>query len=384
MPEVMIVGAGLTKVDEHWDRNLESLLAESALKALDDAKISKVDSIYVANLVGEVLQEQAHLGCLVAEELGMSGVPAVRIEAAAASGVAAVRAAMMDIASGNSEIVLVAGGDKLSDGSTSEATSCMMMAERQEYAGFVGATPTGLSALLYQIYLKRYAAKQDDIALFPVICHENAVTSPHAQYQYKISLESVLTSPYVSEPLHRLECAGIGDGAASLILCTKEAARRLDGSKAELSACTLATDIMTAYDREDPLALNSLQRASNSAYEISGITRDEVDTVELHDAFSILAPLSLEAAGFVSKGRGAAMIKNQEVSLSGKLPANTFGGLKARGYPAGATGVYQVCELFLQVTGRAGKNQVDGAKVGVAQSVGGLAGSSGVAVVRAA
>lgn len=384
MGSVYIVGVGLTKVDEHWDKSLESLIAESAVKALDDARISRVDSIYVSNMAGEVLQEQAHLGCLVAEELGMSGVPAIRVESAGASGVAALRAAMMDITSGASEIVLVSGGDKLSDGSTSDATSCMTMAERQEYAGFVGATPAGLTALLYQIYLKRYSAKQDDVALFPVICHENAVTSPHAQYQYKISLDSVLSSPYVSEPLRRLECAGIGDGAASLILCSKEAARRVDGSKAELSACTLATDIMTAYDREDPLALNSLQRASNSAHEISGISRDQVDTIELHDAFSILAPLSLEAAGFASRGKGASMIKNQEVSLSGKLPANTFGGLKARGYPAGATGVYQVAELFLQVTDRAGKNQVDGAKVGVAQSIGGLAGSSGVAVVRAA
>jgi len=381
--KVFIIGHGLTKVDEHWDLSMESLLAESATKALDSAGLSRVDEIYVANVFGEVLQEQAVLGAVLAEELGMSGVSALRVEAGSASGAAALRAGAAAIQSGAANVVLVSGVEKMSDGTAEEAVELSSMEERQEYAGYMGVHQAATAALLYKQYMKRFGARQEDVAQFAVISHANAVNAPHAQYPFKISLESVMKSPYVAEPLRRLESTSVADGAASVVLCAEEVANKLDVPKTRLSACSLATDYPMAFDREDPLHLQALARAAQNALQLAGLSRKDIGLVELHDSFSIMAALSLESSGLFPRGKAAEAAASGKLSLEGELPINTFGGLKARGYPLGATALYQVAEAHMQLTGQAGKNQLHDIHAAMVQSLAGTGGTAAVCILEA-
>ncbi len=381
MGKVYVAGAGFTKIAEHWEKSLEQLMAEAAAKALEDAGISGVNSIYVANMAAEALQEQAHLGALLAEDLNLSGIPAFRVEAAEASGAAAVYAASSEILSGKADAVLVVGGEKLSDGLAEEVTSILLMGQRQEYVGYIGASFTALNALLYQLYLQRYNLSEEDVAIFPAISHEHAAGVKHAQYPFKISLEKVLASPYVAKPLRRFEISGIGDGAAAIVLVGERLAEKLNTEKTELYIAA-ATDYLTPFEREDPLYFPALARASREALRMASIERREIDLLELHDSTSIMAAVSLESTGFAERGKAGKLARAGEFNLGGSLPCNTFGGLKARGHPIGATGIYQIAETYLQLTERAGGNQVDGAKVGMAQSIGGLGATAITTVLK--
>jgi len=368
--KVYVAGVGFTKIAEHWDKSLEQLMAEASVKALESAGLMAVNAIYVGNMLGEVLQEQGHLGSIIAEYVGLSRVPAFRVEAAEASGAAALYAGAMDILSGKSDAVLVVGGEKLSDGLPEEVYSTLMIGGRQDYEGFIGAEFYSLNALLYKLYRKRYG-ESDDVAMFPVISHQHAEGVPHAQYPFKIPLEKVLSSPFISEPLRRLEVSGIGDGAAAVILVSEKLAEKIKAPKTELYAAS-ATDYVNPFEREDPLKFESLSMATRKVLEDAGVKRSEIDFIELHDATSIMAAISLESCGFARPGEAGKLAVRGEFDLSGSLPCNTFGGLKARGHPLGATAIYQVAEAYLQLTEQAGKNQVDSAENGLVQSLGGV------------
>jgi acetyl-CoA acetyltransferase len=383
MTRVFIKGVGLTKVEEHWDKGIDYLMAAAALDAIKNSAIERIDAIYVGNVSAEVMQYQTQLGAVASEQLGLIGVPSIRVEAADASGAAALREAYIAIASGLIKTALVIGVEKLSDGMLEEIMSITSMFDRHDYAGYQGITQTSLAALLYRHYLERYEVPQEYVAQFPVIMHENASTAPHAQYQFKISIESVMNSPIVSEPLRRLECTAAADGAAALILCGEDILGKADRSNAvEVAAVSMSTDFVSPFDREDPLKLNAVSLAFNDSLTRAKINRRDVNIIELHDSFSILAALILESIGYSQEGRAGIDAKSGRYSLNGELPINTFGGLKARGHPFGATGIYQVAELYLQLAGLAGKNQVDNARVGVALSLGGLGATAVSTVLR--
>lgn len=369
MAGVYVAGAGFTKVAEHWDKGLEQLMAEAALKAMEDSGVSTVNAIYIGCALSELLQAQTNLGALMAENVGLVGVPAFRVEAAEASGAAALYAGFCDIASGKSEAVLVVGGEKLSDGLAEEVHSSLMMSGRSWYEGFIGADFYALNALLYRLYSRRYGG--EEVPLFPVISHEHAEGVPHAQYPFKISLERVLESPFIAEPLRMLEVSGIGDGAAAVVLVSEDLARKLGSPKARLFIES-ATDYVSPFEREDPLRLQSIILSVSRALEQAGLSRNEVSLLELYDATSILAALCLESGGFAPPGSAGKLAKRGELSLNGSLPCNTFGGLKARGHPLGATPIYQAAEIYLQLTGQAGKNQLDSPKAGLAIALGGV------------
>jgi len=372
LKKTYIAGIGLTKVGEHWEKSLENLMAESAVKALDSAGLSRVDEIIVANAYGEVLQEQSTLGSVAAEELGLTGTTAYRVEAGAASGALAIRQAWLSIQSGAANAVLVCGVEKLSDGSAEEMLKLVSTDDRYEVAGEIGAHHFANAALLYRLYLRRYGAKQDGIAQLPVICHANAAGSQHAQYPFKVSLEDVLKSPFVAEPLHRLETTAVADGAASVIICSEEIARKLDSPKALIGGVAAATGYPNPFDREDPLYIHAVANATTQALKMRGIERREISFVETFDSTSIMAALILESSGLVPRGKTGEMALAGKLSLSGELPINTQGGLKARGHPAGATAVYQAAEAYMQLTEQAGKNQLDNPRFGLVQSVAGL------------
>ncbi len=380
MRRVYAVGASLIRIDEYWGESLDSM-ASQLVDGLISLAPPKIDAVFVANAFGEVLQSQSNLGAIIAEDLGLTGVAAYRVEAGEASGAAALHAAYQSIGAGLADTVLVVGVEKLSDASPEEATAALSLSERYDYVGYQGIPQLAIASMMYGHYLRRYEVPQEMVAQIPVLMHEHAVNSPHAQYRFKISLESVLSSPPVAEPLRRLECAGLGDGAAALLLCSSDALSGIRHDEVvELAGMACSTDVVTPFDREDPLRLGAASRAFEEALARAGTDRKELKVLEIHDSYSILGCLILESIGLSEPGKSGLDVKRGKYGLGGELALNTFGGLKARGHPCGATGVYQAVEVFLQLTGRAGNCQVDDARVGAMINLAGL-GSCGFAAV---
>ncbi len=382
MGAVYVAGVGYTRVSEHWERPLTELASEAALAAIRDAGVERVDAIYFANAAAEVTSHQIGVSAIVSEELGLSGVPAVRVECGEASGMAAFIQAHAAVSSGLAEVALVVGAEKLSDLMPEEYNTVYTMTLPHETMGFAGITPAAVAALLYRIYMERYEVPQEFVAQFPVLMHRNAKGVAHAQFPFEVRLEDVLSSPYVAAPLRRLETTAPCDGAAALVLVSEDSLGSVrSGSVTRVGGIGFRTDYVSPFDREDPLFVSSVALSVEEALLRSGIGRDDVDVLELHDSFSVMAPLILESAGFSHRGKSGLRLKEGSYDLNGELPVNTFGGLKARGHPFGATALYQLAELHLQLTGRAGKNQVDGARRGLAVSTSGFGAISGAAVL---
>jgi len=378
MRPVAVAGVGLTKVMEHWKKGLKDLFAEAALKAMEDAGTEDIDSIYVANMLGAPLQGQLQLGAMMASALGRSGISATAVEAASAGGGVAFHEGVKAVASGYSDCVLVGGVEKMSDGLPGEVYSAMAMAEDQEYTAYTGITKMGMNALVHRLYMDRFRVKPEDVAMFAVSSHENAVGSPHAQYPFRASVDRIMASPMEADPIHMLECAGVGDGAAVVVLMPAE---NVNGG-VEVAGTAVATDAYYLSGRRDILTLDAVKGAATRAYGMAGVSPEDMDLLEVHDDTTIMGVLSLEDLGFAEKGRGAAFAAEGKTVRSGELPTNTFGGLKARGNPLGATGLYQICEIAMQLQGRAGDCQVEGARVGLAQCVGGLGSTCAVTILR--
>jgi acetyl-CoA C-acetyltransferase len=372
MRKVAIVGVGCTEVGEHWDRTFRDIFAEAAVKALDDSGVNKVDALYVGNMSSGYLQLQEHLGTLMADTLGMKGISTAKIEAACASGGMAMHIGFQAVGSGLADYVLVGGIEKMTDASIPDVTSALIMAEDQEYCAYTGVSFVGLNAMLMRLYMEKFNVKPEEIAYFPVVCHKHAVNNPFAQFKTPITVDAVLKSPLVADPIHLLECAPIGDGAAAALLCPLDIAKKIVDTPVEILASAAANDTLSLHEREDLTSFQASTLSARKAYEMAKVKPKDIHILEVHDAFSILGVLALEDLGFVDKGKGAKFINEGQIEIGGKLPTNTFGGLKARGHPVGATGVYQIVELVLQLRNEAGKNQVKPAEIGLAQNIGGI------------
>jgi acetyl-CoA C-acetyltransferase len=385
MRRVFIAGVGATRVDEHWDKSLRDLMRESSLKAIQDSGLSKkdIEAIYVGNMSSGFLQGQEHLGSLLATWIGVPGVAAAKVEAACASGGAALHQAYLAVRSGVYDCVLVVGVEKMTDAYTGDVTDALVMAEDQEYVAFTGLSFVALNAFVYRYYMKKYGVRQEDIAYFAVHDHKYAVNNPLAQYPRPITLDEVMKSPLVADPIHLLESAPIGDGSAALVLCSEEKLKALSKDvHLEIAGSAVATDVFSLHERADPTTLLATVKAARKAFSMASIEPKDVDVLEVHDAFTVLGVIHLEDMGFAKKGEGWRLLKEGQLEKDGDLPTNTMGGLKARGHPVGATGIYQVYEITLQLRGEAGKNQVPDPEVGVAQNVGGVGGTVAVHVVR--
>mgnify|MGYP000356633707 CR=1 FL=1 len=385
MRKVFVIGTGLTKIGEHWDRSLRDLITEAILAAVDDAavEVKNIEAIYIGNMSSGYLQGQEHLGSLVATWLGIPGVAACKIEAACASGGAAFHQAYLAVASGQYDCVIASGVEKMTDAVTSDVTSALIMADDQEYVAYTGATFVGLNALVYRHYMEKYGVKQEKIAAFSVHCHKYAKYNPYAQFRREVTLEEVLRSPMIADPIHLLEAAPIGDGAAAVMLCSEDFLNKLKlEKKVEVIASTLATDAFSLYDREDITTLRATRIAAEKAYRMAKVSPKDIDVLEVHDAFSILGVIHLEDLGFAKKGEGWKLVEEGELEVDGSIPTNLFGGLKARGHPVGATGIYQIVEVAWQLQGKASKCQVDNAELGLAQSVGGVGGTVVINILK--
>lgn len=374
--DVSIIGVGQTPVGEHWERSLSDLAAAAARQARDDAGDVAVQALYVGNMAAGQLSGQEHLGALLADVLGLRGIEAFRAEAADASGAAALRQGYLAVASGAFETVMVIGVEKPTDVTGGLRAGVMASALDAEHEALHGATPVAMAALLMQRYLHETGAQVADFAGFSVNAHRNAAGNPNAMYRNAIKPEVFAAAPPVATPVGLFDAAPDGDGAAALILTVTDLARDRVPQPVRIAASAVATDTLALQDRADLLALSAARRSVEKAYRQAGITPDQVDVFELHDSFTILAALSLEAAGFAGRGEGYKLAADYLAGVRARPALATFGGLKARGHAGGATGIYQVAEVALQLRDEAGENQVAGARIGMAQNLGGVGGTA--------
>jgi len=369
--DVSIVGIGQTPVGEHWEKPLRILGSEAVLFALNHAGLDRTEALYVGNMLSGQLSRQQNLGALIADHAGMRGIEAIKVEAACASGAAALRMAYIAVAGGIHDIVVACGVEKMTDSLSNRTSSALATAADALYEGDHGLTFVALNALLMQRYLHEYGYQRADFAGFSINAHHNAVHNPNAMFRRAISVGSFERAPMIASPVSLLDSSGIGDGAAAVVLMPTEMARTHGLRGVRIAGSAVATDSVALHDRRDPMFLRACALSTQRALAQASLRPEHIDFFELHDAFTIMAALSLEACGFAKKGEGVRMAMEDEISLVGKLPVCTMGGLKARGHPVGATGLYQAVEAVQQLLGLAGENQLQGCRVGMTQNIGG-------------
>jgi acetyl-CoA C-acetyltransferase len=376
----------MTDFGELWDMSLRTIWAEAALAALADAGVDKVDLITIGCMSPGLFVGQEHLASLLADELGMAGTAASRVESACASGGLALRAGFAEVASGLSDTVLVTGVEKMNDVDGADATYALGTAADQEWEGFHGITFPGLYAMLARAHMQRYGTTVEQLAAVAVKNHANGLLNPHAQYHLKLTVEAALQSTMVADPLRLMDCSPVTDGAAALVLTTVDKARALAGDRpiVTITGSGLATDTISLANRDDLTELKAVRVAGERAYAMAGRKPEDLDVVEVHDCFTIAEIMAIEALGLFEPGRGARAAVDGLTAIGGKIPVNTSGGLKSKGHPVGATGVAQVAEIVTQLRGEAGDRQVAGAKTGLAQNMGGSGGSSIVHILEVA
>jgi acetyl-CoA C-acetyltransferase len=382
MTNVSIIGIGQTDVREHWDTSIRHLAWYAIEAAMDDAHHHQIDAIYVGNMLAGQLSNQNHLGALIADFAGLRGTEALTVEAADASGGAALRQAVLGVQSGLIETALVVGVEKVTDESGSTVPAALATALDGDYEVIHGQTLAGAAALLMRRYMAEYGVTLVDFAGFSVNAHANAAGNPRAMYRNRIKPEAFASAPMTAEPVSLFDEAPTGDGAAAVIITGADRAADMVARPVRIAASTLATDSLALHDRRDVLWLSAAERSARLAFERAGLTPDDIDVFELHDSFTILAALSLEACGFAARGEGWQLARDGAIGRDGRIPISTFGGLKARGNPIGATGLYQIVEVAQQVRGAAGDCQVAGARIGLAQNLGGMAATAVTHILR--
>ncbi len=369
MRKVAILGIGQIKVDEHWDKSLREIGGEAAFLAMQDAGMDKVDALYVGNMLAPMVSGQNQLGTFFSDWVGLWKQEAVKIEAACGSGAAAFRSALMAVASGDVESAMVVGVEKMTDKAGRDVTAALATAADADYEVEQGVSFVGINAMVMRRYMHEFGWKHEDFAPFSINAHANAIHNPYARLHEKVNVEKFERSSMVATPINLLDASPVGDGAAAAIIVPAEKVMRQP--KIVVAASAAATDTIAVHSRKDPMFLNAAYLSSKQAYGMAGITPDDVDVFELHDAFSIMAALSLEATGFAERGQGVRLGLENQIGVKGRIPVCTRGGLKARGHPVGATGMYQIVEVAQQLRGECGATQVDGAMIGMAQNIGG-------------
>jgi acetyl-CoA C-acetyltransferase len=371
MREVAVQGIGQTPVEEHWERSLRDLATEAGLAAMRDAGVDRIDAVFVGNMLSGQVARQENVGALVADWMGQRGAEGFKVEAACASGAAAFRAAYLAVASGALDAVLAVGVEKMTETSGAETTAALATAADADYEGMQGVTFVGLNALIMQRYLFEFGWKHTDFGAFSINAHANGARNPNARLREPITERDYARARMICEPINLLDASPIGDGAAAVLLLPAEKVKSGPRPKILVAGSAAASDSVAVHDRRDPMFLSAAFSSAHKAYDQAGVTPSQIDFFELHDAFSILSALSLEACGFAERGQGPRLALDGAIRMDGKLPICTQGGLKARGHPVGATGMYQIVEVAQQLRGEAGDNQLSKARIGMAQNIGG-------------
>ena len=369
MRPVSIVGIGQIPVQKQTQHSLRQMAAQVVHLAMKDAEVERVDALFAGNMLGDELQGQKHVAALIADEAGLSGIEALDVRAATGTGAAALRMAYLAVASGEANLAIAVGVEKMSEG---VATPVLAKALDAELEVVNGDTLIGKNAEIMRRYVQKYNVPEDGFVNFALNAHTNARTNPNALFKDKIvTREKVLTSRIIQYPLRLFDSSPICDGAAAVVLAPTEEARAYSPNPVKILGAGVATDRFRVFDREDPLFLEASHLSALKAFRHANVHRRDVDFFELHDAFSIMSTLILEAVGYAKQGEGWRLAQEMRIGLEGDIPIATMGGLKARGHPIGGTALYQTSEIVLQLTGRAGPNQLPNPEIAMMQSVGG-------------
>lgn len=369
MRDVAVIGAGMTKFGELWGKSIKDIYVEAALKAMDDAGVKNVDSIYVGAMSSGLFVGQEHLGAVMADYLGVKPIPATHVESACASGGISFRQAYLEVASGASDIVLAGGVEKMTDGA--DVTEALASAADQEYEVYHGITFPGLYAMIAHAHMKAFGTTRKQLAAVAVKNHRNGAMNRNAQFRSEITIDQVLRATMVADPLGLLDCSPVSDGAAAVVVASMDVAKKLKKKPVRVIASAQASDTIALHARPSLTALPSVVAAAKKAYKMAGLKVSDIDLCEVHDCFTIAEIVVTEDLGFFKKGEGGKAAERGLTSIGGKIPINTSGGLKSKGHPVGATGIAQIIELYEQLTGKAGDRQVKGARIGMAQNMGG-------------
>jgi acetyl-CoA C-acetyltransferase len=388
MREVAVIGIGGTKFGELWDTSFRDMGMQAGLAAVADAKLAAedIDALYVGNMSAGRFIEQEHVAALIADYSGLARdhIPATRIEAAGASGGLAFREGYLAVASGMHDIVVVGGAEKMTDVGDVLATEIQSSAADQQWEVVFGATLPALFAMIARRHMHEFGTTREQIAQVAVKNHKHGALNPNAQFQREIDLSTVLKAPRVAEPLGVFDCAPLSDGAAAVVLCSMDRARSYTTKPIRIIASTQASDTLALHSRTSITSFPATQVAALKAFRLARKTPDQVQVAEVHDNFTIAEILAIEDLGFFPKGQGGKATMDGETTFGGKVAVNTSGGLKARGFPFGATGVAQVVELVQQLRGEAGKRQVPDASLGLAQNTGGTGATVVVSLLEVA
>ncbi len=382
MRDVAVIGVGITKFGELWGKSIKDIFVEAALKAIEDAGVDHIDSMYVGAMSPGLFVGQEHLGAVMADYLGVTPVPATRVESACASGGASFRQAFLEVASGASEIVLAGGVEKMTDGA--DVTDVLATAADQEYEVYHGITFPGLYALIARAHMQRYGTTREQLAAVAVKNHRNGAKNPNAQFRSEVTLEQVMKSTMVADPLRLLDCSPVSDGAAAVIVASMDVAKKLGKNPIRVIASAQASDTIALHSRSDVTILGSVVNAAQKAYKMAGVKPSDINLVEVHDCFTIAEIVVSEDLGFFEKGKGGEAVEKGWTSIEcNRIPFNTSGGLKSKGHPVGATGIAQIIEVYEQLGGNAGARQVKGAHIGMAQNMGGSGASCVIHILEA-
>lgn len=380
MKGVAIIGVGQTKFGELWEKSLSDIAVEAGLRAIEDAEVSgrEIDAIYGGNMSAGRFTEQEHIGAMIADYAGLSElhVPAARVEAACASGALALHFAVLSIASGWYDIVIAAGVEKMTDVASDVVDDLLSSSVDREWESTCGATLPSLFAMIAMAHMKKYETTREQIAKVAVKNHHNATFNHYAQFKSEVSIENVLNSPLVSDPLRILDCSSVADGAAAVVLCSEELARNYTDSPIYIKASAQASDTISLHDRREITTMDATVHAAKKAYRMASLEPSKINVAEVHDAYTISEIVSIEDLGFFDKGYGGIATEEGQTEIGGDIPINPSGGLKACGHPLGATGIRQAVEIVQQLRGEAGRKQVPNAEFGLSHNIGGTGGTT--------
>jgi acetyl-CoA C-acetyltransferase len=383
MNKVAVVGVGMSKFGELWDKSIRDLVIEAGLNAMKDANIDggEIQALYGGTMASGRLLGQEHVSALIVDAMGLTPIPATRVEGACASGGLAFRNAFFSVASGMYDTVVVGGVEKMTDVSTAEAVTALGGAGDQEWELLQGATFPALYALMANKHMSEYGTTEEMLASVAVKNHKNAVHNKYAQYRKEITIDDVLNSKMVADPLKVLDCSPITDGASAVIIMELEKAKKSGMNYVEVVASAQASDTLALHDRS-LTEIKATKIASDIAYKQAGITHKDISMAEVHDCFTIAEIMAIEGLGFFEKGKGGQATLDGETQIGGKIPVNTSGGLKACGHPVGATGVKQIVEATWQLRGQAEGRQVENAEYALTHNVGGSGATAVVHILK--
>ncbi len=387
MRDVAIIGVGVTKFGELWNKSFRDIGIEAGLKAIADAGLTgkEIDGMFIGNMAAGRFISQKHIDALIADYSGMASthIPAVRVEAGDASGGVAFRQGVMAVASGMHNTVVVAGAEKMTDMDDASVNLICDQTADAEWEAAMGLTFASLHAMIAQRMIHDGIATREEIASFSVNSHAHGALNPNAQFRKAVPIETVLKSGPVATPLGMFDCAPISDGAAAVVICPLEDAKKYTDSYVKVSAVCQTSDTLALFQREDITTYNATRIAAQNAYKLAGISAKDIAVAEVHDNYTVSGIMALQDLGFFERGKAGKAVLEGQAAIGGKIAVNTSGGLKARGHPIGATGVAQIVEIAEQLRGSADKRQVAGAKYGLAQSVGGMGSAVTVSIMEA-